>query len=101
MRAKLMMAAIVSLLMVAGAHAQEGARAYFPVPAGTNDAELTLSIVHAEAGGVVADSIAVTPSYRHAFDLGGDAATFLIGIPVGKVSGTVPLPPPFDHEDTG
>lgn len=89
MRAKLMMAAIVSLLMVAGAHAQEGARAYFPVPAGTNDIEFTGTYVHTEVPGVTADSFTITPSYRHALDLFGDAGTFLIGIPVGRVSGTV------------
>ena len=39
--------------------------------------------------GVTADSFTLTPSYRRALDLFGDAGTFLIGIPVGRVSGTV------------
>jgi hypothetical protein len=95
---RVILAAIVSVLMIAGAQAQEGARAYFPVPAGTNDVELTGTFVHSEAFGVVADSATLTPTYRRALDLGGDAGTFLIGIPFGKVSGTVsPLP----DEDTG
>lgn len=91
------MAAIASALMIAGAQAQEGARAYFPVPAGTNDIEFTGTYVHTETSGVTADSFTVTPSYRRALDLFGDAGTFLIGIPVGKVSGTTP----FGDEDTG
>ena len=82
-------AAVTSILMIAGAHAQEGARAYFPVPAGTNDAELTGTYVHTETSTVTADSFTITPSYRRALDLFGDAGTFLIGIPVGRVSGTI------------
>ena len=89
MRFKLMLAAIASLLMVAGAQAQDGARAFFPVPAGTNDIDLTTTVTHTEVSGNVFDSIVFTPSYRHTFDLGGDAATFLIGLPVGTVSGTL------------
>lgn len=98
MRPTIIVAAIISVLMIAGAHAQEGARAYFPVPVGTNDVEFTGTFVHTEAGGVVADSATVTPSYRRALDLFGDAGTFLIGIPVGKVSGSVPF---LGDEDTG
>ena len=98
MRLQMIVAAIASVLMIGGAHAQEGARAYFPVPAGTNDIELTGTFVHTEAGGVVADSFTVTPTYRRALDLGGDAGTFLIGIPVGRVSGSVPF---LGNEDTG
>ena len=82
-------AAIASVLMIAGAHAQEGARAYFPVPAGTNDVEFTGTYVHTDLPTVTADSFTITPSYRRALDLFGDAGTFLIGIPVGRVSGTV------------
>ena len=98
MQLRIVVAAIASIFMIAGAHAQEGARAYFPVPAGTNDIELTGTFVHAEAGGVVANSATITPTYRHALDLFGDAGSFLIGIPVGKVSGSVPG---LGDEDTG
>jgi hypothetical protein len=88
MHLKLLLAAILSVVMIAAAHAQEGARAYFPVPAGTNDIEITATFAHLESTGTVIDSATVTPSYRHTFDLGGDSATFLIGLPLGKVSGT-------------
>ncbi len=98
MRLTIMIATIASVLMIGGAYAQEGARAYFPVPAGTNDIELTGTFVHTEAGGVVANSATITPTYRRALDLFGDAGTFLIGIPVGRVSGSVPF---FGDEDTG
>ncbi len=89
MRFKLMLAAIASLLMVAGAQAQDGARAFFPLPAGTNDIDLTATFSQFETSTSVIDSAVFTPSYRHTFDLGGDAATFLIGLPVGTVSGTL------------
>ena len=89
MRFKLMLAAIASLLMIAGAQAQDGARAFFPVPAGTNDIDLTATFSQLETSTSVINSAVFTPSYRHTFDLGGDAATFLIGLPVGTVSGTL------------
>jgi len=92
MHLKLLVAAILSVLMVAAAHAQEGARAYFPVPAGTNDIEITGTFSHLGASGSSIDSATITPSYRRTFDLGGDAATFLIGLPLGKVSGTFNFP---------
>jgi hypothetical protein len=103
MRLQIVLAAIVSVLMIASAHAQDGARAYFPVPAGTNDIDLTGTYVHTEVKGSVFDSPVFTPSYRHTFDVGGDAVTFLIGMPFGKVSSTIltgiPLFPSFT-EDT-
>ena len=42
-----------------------------------------------ESKGSVFNSAVFTPSYRHSFDLGGDAATFLIGLPIGTVYGTL------------
>jgi hypothetical protein len=82
-------AAIASVLMIASAHAQEGARAYFLLPTGTNDAELTTTLLDTENAAGVFDSSTVTPSYRHTFDIQGDASTFLIGLPLGALSATL------------
>ena len=99
MHLKIVVAAIASVLMIASAHAQDGARAYFPVPAGTNDIEGTLTVSHMEIPAGVFDSPVFTPSYRHTFDVMGDAVTFLIGLPVGKVSATLNTPfGPFPQE---
>ena len=89
MRLKLMLVAIASVLMIGGAQAQDGARAFFPLPAGTNDIDLTATFSQLESNGSVFNSAVFTPSYRHSFDLGGDAATFLIGLPIGTVYGTL------------
>lgn len=92
MRQLAAVAAIASCLMIGGANAEDGARAYFLLPTGTNDFELTTTIVHTELNGTVVDSATLTPSYRHTFDIMGDAGTFLIGFPVGALSGTIHTP---------
>ena len=76
--------------MIAGAQAQDGARAYFAVPAGSNNISGTATYVHTEVSGSMFDAAVFSPSFQHQFDLGGDSASFLIGVPFGGVSGTIP-----------
>jgi len=90
---KLLLAAIASVLMIGGAQAQDGARAFFPLPAGTNDIDLTATFSQLESNGSVFNSAVFTPSYRHTFDLAGDSATFLIGWPVGALNAAVDFGP--------
>ena len=78
--------------MTASAQAQDGARAYFLLPAGTNDIDLTATLIHTEFDGSVFDSTVFTPSYRRAIDLSGDAAEFLIGVPAGSLSASLNTP---------
>lgn len=85
----LVVAAIASVLMITGAHAQDGARAYFALPAGTNDIELTTTLLQTEFDGSVFNSFTVTPSYTRTLDLGGDAGTFLIGLPFGALNASL------------
>jgi len=99
MHLKILVATIAFILTISGAYAQDGARAYFPLPAGTNDIDLTATFSQLEYQGSIFNSFVITPSYRHSFDLFGDAATFLIGWPVGKLSASVNSPVgPIDLE---
>jgi hypothetical protein len=86
---KTALAAVASLLMVGGALAQDGARAYFLLPQDTDIASLTATFLDAERNGSEFGVGVVTPSYRRAVDLGGNAGTILIGIPVGGLSASL------------
>jgi hypothetical protein len=75
--------------MLTGAFAQDGARAYFLLPEDTNIISFTTTLLHKEIGGSEFGVVAVTPSYRRSFDVGGNAGVFLIGIPVGGLSASI------------
>jgi hypothetical protein len=87
-----MLSAIVSVPMIASAHAQDGARAYFALPAGTNDAEMTATFLQTEVGGSAFDSFVLTPSYTRTLDVLGDTGTVLIGLPVGGLNASLNTP---------
>lgn len=94
MLSKLVLATAASASMVTGALAWDGARAFHLRPENSSDISLTMTMLHAEGtidlGGFVdatdLDVAVVTPSYHHIFDLSGNAAAFLIGMPIGNVS---------------
>lgn len=86
---RIMLAAIASVFMVAGALAQDGARAYFLLPEGTNIASLTAYGLHTEVGATRIDTGVLTAAYRRTIDIGGNAGTILIGMPIGSLSGVV------------
>ncbi len=78
---------VASILMVTGAMAQDGARAYFLLPEDTNILSLTGNYVHTQFSGSTIDAGTVTASYKRTIDVGGNAGAILIGLPVGGVSG--------------
>ena len=92
MLARIVVAAVVSIIVITSAHAQDGARAYHLVPRDTNVISLTETLVHTEVDGNVIDANALTPSYRRSIDLFGNAGTILIGMPVGSVSASLNTP---------
>lgn len=92
MRLKFVVAGIASAMVINGAHAEDGARAYFLLPSGTSDIDLTATFLRLESNGSVFDSSVVTPSYRHSVNVSGDAATFLIGLPIGSLSASLNTP---------
>jgi hypothetical protein len=92
MRARLLTMVIAFALLITGAHAQDGARAFHLLPENTNVFSVTLDVVHAEIGGSVIDATAVTPSYRRSIDVLGNAGTILIGFPVGGLSASLGTP---------
>ncbi len=92
MRLRIAVAAVASLLMITGAHSQDGARAYHLLPEDTDVISLTGTIVHTEVGGSVIDAYTVTPSYRRSVDVFGNAGTILIGIPVGSLAASLNTP---------
>lgn len=89
---KTTLAAIASLfLMLGGAQAQDGARAFALTPQGTDIISLTMNALHTEVGGSVVDVGVLTPSFRTAIEVGGNAGAILIGMPVGSLSGSIDL----------
>lgn len=92
MFAKLLIAAIASVVMIIGAQAQDGARAYHLLPADTNIATLTTTNVHTRIEAGVFDASVLTPSYRRSIDVLGNAGTLLIGIPIGDLSAALNTP---------
>jgi hypothetical protein len=89
---RLLVATLASALMIAGAHSQDGARAYHLLPADTNIISLTTTLLRTEVGGNVFDARVMTPSYRRSIDVAGNAGTVLIGIPVGDLSAALQTP---------
>lgn len=90
---RVILAFVASSLMVAGALAQDGARAYFLLPVDTNIVSLTGNYIHSEFAGSTVDVGTVTPSYRRTIDVGGNAGAVLIGLPVGAMSGAIMVGP--------
>jgi hypothetical protein len=86
---RIVLGAIASLFMVAGALAQDGARAYFLLPEDTNIVSLTAYGLHVQAGATNIDTGVLSASYRRIIDVGGNAGAILIGLPVGALSGAV------------
>ena len=87
-----MLVAVASVLMITGASAQDGARAYHLLPQDTNILSLTATHVHTEIQGSVFDANVLTPSYRRSVDIAGNAGTILIGMPVGSLSAALSTP---------
>ena len=85
---RLVLALAASVLLVTGALAQDGARAYHLLPKDTNILSLTGNYVHTQFSGNTIDAGTVTASYRRTVDIGGNAGAILIGLPVGSVSGS-------------
>lgn len=84
------LAALVAfLLMATGAFSQDGARAYHLKPEGTDIVSLTMNLLHTEVDGSIVDVGVLTPSYSGAIDVGGNAGTILIGLPVGALSASI------------
>ena len=81
-------ALVASLVMMTGAMAEDGARAYFLLPKDTNILSLSGNYVHTQFSGTTIDAGTVTLSYRRTVDVGGNAGAILIGLPVGQVSGS-------------
>jgi hypothetical protein len=86
---RIILALVASSFMITCALAQDGARAYFLLPEDTNIASLTASGLHTEVGATHIDVGVLTASYRRTFDVGGDAGAFLIGLPIGALSGAI------------
>lgn len=86
---RIFLAVLASVLMVAGALAQDGARAYFLLPQDTNIISLTGNYIHTEAGATKLDIGVITASYKRTIDVGGNAGSILIGLPVGALSGAI------------
>lgn len=92
MLARIALAAVASASMVSGALSWDGARASHLRPAGASDISLTGTFLHAVGTidlGPVASELDVgvmTPTYRHIFDVMGNAGTVLIGLPLGGMS---------------
>ncbi len=92
MLARIAMAAVASASMVTGALSWDGARAYHLRPEGSSDISLTATFLHAE-GTIDLEPVAseldvgvVTPTYRHTFEILGNAGAVMIGLPLGNVS---------------
>lgn len=83
---KILLALVASCWMIAGALAQDGARAYFLLPENSNIISLTGTLLHLETGGSTFGAGTITASYRRSVDLGGNAGAILIGMPFGSVS---------------
>jgi len=86
---RFLLAVMASVFMATGALAQDGARAYFLLPQDTNIISLTGNYLHKGAGATRLDIGVVTASYKRTFDVGGNAGSFLIGLPVGALSGAI------------
>ena len=86
---RIVLAAVASSLMITGALSQDGARAYFLVPEGTDIASLTATLLHTEINGSEFGAGVVTPAYRHSINVGGNAGSILIGMPVGSLSASL------------
>jgi len=86
---RILLAVVASALMITGAFSQDGARAYFLLPENTNIISLTGTALHAEAAGSKFDIGVVTASYRRSIDVGGNAGSVLIGLPVGGISASI------------
>src|SRR5688572_24229355 len=84
-----LLALLASGLMITGAFAQDGARAYFLLPENTNIISLTGTGLHAERDGSKFDVGVVTASYRRSIDVGGNAGSVLIGLPVGGIAASI------------
>lgn len=106
------LAAVISLAMATSALSFDGARAYHLRPEGASDLSLTTTLLGATetvnfGGGDETSDLGVgvvTPSYRHSFDLLGNAGTILIGMPLGSASystsaGTVDVDTDFAQGD--
>ena len=92
MLVRMIVAAVVSALMITGAHSQDGARAYHLLPENTNIISLTGTFVHTEIDAGVFDAGVITPSYRRSIDVLGNAGWILIGMPVGSLSASLNTP---------
>lgn len=86
---RILLAAMASVMMIAGALAQDGARAYFLQPDASNTASLSANYLHTELGATRLDIGVLTASYRRTVDIGGQAGAILVGLPVGGLSGAV------------
>ncbi len=86
---RIFLAIVALVLMVTGALAQDGARAYFLLPQDTNILSLTGNYLHAGVGATKIDVGVITASYRRTVDIGGNAGAILIGLPVGGLSGAI------------
>ena len=89
---RLLLSAIASVLMITGALAQDGARAYHLLPQDTNIISLTATHLHTDIDAGVFDVNVLTPSYRRSIDIAGNAGTILIGMPVGGLSASLNTP---------
>lgn len=86
---RILLAMTLSSLMITGALAQDGARAYLLLPENTDIIGLTGNALHAESAGSRFDVGVVTAAYRRSIDIGGNAGTILIGVPVGGLSASI------------
>jgi hypothetical protein len=92
---RLTLATLTSVLTINAVQAQDGARAYYLLPQGTD--VLSLSALHLHAGqtfppgdfieGSAVDANVLTPSYYHSIDVMGNAGALVVGIPFGRSSG--------------
>lgn len=86
---RIVLGVVASCLMITGALAQDGARAYFLLPENTNIISLTGTGLHINGPTGRYDIGVVTASYRRSIDVGGNAGSILIGLPVGGLSASV------------
>jgi len=81
-----MLAVLSTVAMVTGAVAEDGARAYHLTPAGTDIISLTMNAIETQLAGNTYNAGVLTPSFSTAVDVGGNAGTLLIGLPIGGLS---------------
>ncbi len=86
---RLLLAAAAFATMTTAAIAVDGPRAHFLLPQDSRIFSLTGNLLHTEIAGSEFGVVAVTPSYRHAIEVGGNAGALLIGIPVGGLSASL------------